>query len=722
MTSMPQGSQMVQKIMSADLTGRTEWVNEIHDRCSKLQAQSYEKNNSEKNVSALDEIPTCSSTTRKIQSPKNLCKKDDYSRSSSKKSKTRTQKIDKQRRVSSKSPHESNSHDKIHIDLEDGIVDDSDHSDISDISLETKISFSDRTKASIKKTSNDDEFNKKIQLAIDRQLEKKRYAKQAVKKDREKMKKKYKELSKNSSNLQKKDSLLTPDDLKNFVDTCVTSMLKEKIENTMMTSTSSSSKKVSSLNNETDNTVMKSLSSPKTLSSISDDQNKKNSSFIRTNDKGTNSFSSTNDKSVASLKSPSLNKATSPPLYDDQNGYDNHNSFIPYSRRDKYEDKAYGFGRDERKRFNNHNWYGPSRYQPNRDRNTYSYNSKYDKGPKSQTSEPIEYWGVIDLNDSRISFRTKNKGFIKKKLRFAIGPRFINDHEFNWPRYHGLLHYSFILIKEWNGLLGKRQIEKYLQDLIPSFESFLESKGYKRSMLLSQIKVHLKRKYYCIPYECKEYYGHYYNVTNTQPPTTDELKEDESISTSLSPSLIHFIDSFRHSYQYFNVEPPPYGAQYIPLQNETNDLQGTIISINSEKPAPPSFNDNEGFGHIPNESKKTGVSTFNHTAREQKKKDLLHISLIKPNFNWKKFNFSITEKTLEQYYDPPIPQYFRTQDDGYKAFQQYIYEDMMSDSEYESLTKVAFRYNKNVYLKTYAKTLNHFVTHLTKLHDPIDGL
>ena len=298
-TTVPQGNQIVQQIMSADMTGRTEWVNDVYDRCSKLQLEKYSESKSEKNVSALDEIPTCSSTTRKI---------------SSKKSKTRTQKIDKQRRVSSKSPHESNSHDKIHIDLEEGIVDDSDHSEISDISLESKISFSDRTKASIKKTSNDDEFNKKIQLAIDRQLEKKRYAKQAVKKDREKMKKKYKELSKNSSNLQKKDSLLTPDDLKNFVDSCVTSMLKEKIENTMMTSTSSSSKKVSSLNNETDNTVMKSLSSPKTLSSISDDQNKKNSSFIRTNDKGTNSFSSTNDKSVASLKSPSLNKATSQPL------------------------------------------------------------------------------------------------------------------------------------------------------------------------------------------------------------------------------------------------------------------------------------------------------------------------------------------------------------------------------------------------------------------------
>ena len=170
------------------------------------------------------------------------------------------------------------------------------------------------------------------------------------------------------------------------------------------------------------------------------------------------------------------------------------------------------------------------------------------------------------------------------------------------------------------------------------------------------------------------------------------------------------------------MEPPPFGAKYIPLQNETNDLQGTIISINSEKPAPSSFNDNEGFGHIPNESKKTGVSTFNHTAREQKKKDLLHISLIKPNFNWKKFNFSITENTLEQYYNPPIPLFFRSNDEPYKEFQQFIYEDMMSDSEYESLTKDTFRYNKHIYLQTYAKTLNHFVTHLTKLHDPIDRL
>ena len=133
----------------------------------------------------------------------------------------------------------------------------------------------------------------------------------------------------------------------------------------------------------------------------------------------------------------------------------------------------------------------------------------------------------------------------------------------------------------WDFPLGKRQIEDYLTQICPCFESFLESDGFRRSLLISQVKCHMKRKTYKIPYEVmnhpnsdgssKKYFYH----TRTYAPSQEDLASDESTSSYLDDGLQHFIELKKGTFKYLNVDDPPEGEK-------SDSFPATIISCKSE--------------------------------------------------------------------------------------------------------------------------------------------
>ena len=657
----------------------------------------YEKN-------SRYEDPTCSSTSRRNHNKSDSSKIGISLLSSSKNRKTnnslsmcRSHNIDLSYVKEEKLHHRTEV-----IDLQEQEDDLSQNSDISDISIDTKISFGDKTKASIKKVVDEKEQDEKINLAINRKLKMIQYAKEAVKKDREKRKKR---IDKKSSNSQTKGISFSRENLKDFAESFFTSFMEEKMKEQMMNSSSTASKKHFSPKKEKRNVPTHSHLSQKTML-FNNDNNMDNGNLSYANN---STYDNNRDYNMSSMN------------YTHE---DTSYSFGHSSRMQPSHPNWYGSRKSYQKPSSFPNWYGPSKSSPNEYKRTFGSKSKYSYF--NDNSVPIEYWGVIDLHYPQ-RWCKKNKTFMKSQLRKDVGPRFIkigpkeDDKVFNWPRYHGLLHYSFMLIKEWNGELGKRQIAKYLLDIVPTFESFLDSKGYSRSMLLSQIKTHLKRKKFCIPYKLREKPGEYYNHTRSEPPTANELEEDDSVSSDLTPSLCRFIDKYKNSFDYMNVEPPPDGLEYIPPLEDTNDLSGTIISVHSETSRPASFNETEGFTHIPNENGKSGISSINREIKKGKNPNIV-ITIIKPSFQWTEYDISISEDTLKQYFNPDIPLSLKNEGYGDEDYRHYIFDDFWSDDEYNDLTNNVSPLNEATYVKAYAKTLKHFVTNLTKLHDPIDDL
>ena len=334
-------------------------------------------------------------------------------------------------------------------------------------------------------------------------------------------------------------------------------------------------------------------------------------------------------------------------------------------------------------------------------------------------------------------YRKKNRQLLKNKICTAIGPVYVNNR-FNWARYDGLCYYSVLLIEHYHNPLGKRQIEKYLTQVCPKFESFLEKDGFARSNLLSQIKIHMKRKRFRIPYNILNHpnidgsNSHYYYYTRAErAPTPAEKGEDASVSSDLPEDMDVFIQRYRLTFKYLNVDKPPAHLQYVPPEpcKDSTDLHGTVISYHAEdNTSVRSFRSNEGFDNLPTCSSTskntTRRSTFNHEYREEKRikeeAKKLKLSMIKPSTPWK--TQQVSDETLEQAYQPPLSNYFTNSNSEYREYEKYIFDGLMTEDKFDELTGATFRYAKDTYLKAYRKTLDQYLKELQDFHDPIESL
>ena len=421
---------------------------------------------------------------------------------------------------------------------------------------------------------------------------------------------------------------------------------------------------------------------------------------------------------------PNFQKPT-PPDFD--NYRDNNQS--PYTESSRtpsppYNSNSYGdpqpyekWGNNNRERSNEYGIKKPyargllNQYTPPQPsiRNNWNYKTNND---------PVKFWGLVDCGNYcgrgfKNHNRKYNRQYIKSRLREAIGPDFSHDKDgnkhFNWSKHHGICYYAMSLIQEYAQPLGKRQIEKYLTAVCPTFESFVEANGFARTLLLSQIKVHLKRAYYKIPYERICYpkpngnFPQWYYDTKRVPPTPEQLIEEYSTSSAID-DLTGLINRFRGTYVNEQRKDVPIG---VPQYNFP-----TYISIDTNQQNIESFGENEGFSNIPTCSSTSRKSTLDVAGRQRKAQQNLDYLGIKSNIVWKDQFKEIKHGILEDMYVSEMPTAFSKVD-----FDDYMNEGIMDRELFESLAKYP-RFSKEHYIKVYVKTLWEYMNEIHILYDP----